>query len=299
MKTRLLGTILLVAALAGVGAAQELDAVVEVNVDRLPNKHKDILSKFGDDVERYLNESRFTGEPWNYERINCSFAIIFQSGGDDLQYSAQVVVRSSRKIYQSDKYSPMLAVNDGGWSFQFERNQTFYFSPNQFSPLESFLDYYAYLIIALELDSWDPLAGGSFYQAANQIATQGNSSSYSTGWESVTGKYNRLDMAANALSETYRPFREAIADYHYGLDMIIYKGDRAGGQKYMASLVETLYDIRSRIDMRSVFVKSFFDAKYVEIADYLSDYPDESIFEKLKKIDPQHIGAYNEVLDAR
>ncbi|MBD3408981.1 MAG: DUF4835 family protein [Ignavibacteriales bacterium] len=299
MITRLLATVAAVATLVGVGAAQELDAVVEVNVDRLQNKHKDIVAEFASDVQRYLNESRFTGEPWNYEPINCSFAIIFQSGNDDLQYSAQVIVRSSRKIYQSDKYSPMLAVNDGGWSFPYERNQTLYFSPNRFAPIESFLDYYANMIIALELDSWDPLAGGPFYQAANQIATQGNSSSYSSGWESVTGKYNRLDMASNAISETYRPFREAIADYHYGLDMIIYKGDRAGGQKYMASLVETLYDMRSRIDMRSVFVKAFFDAKYVEIADYLSDYPDASIFEKLKKIDPQHIGKYNEVLDAR
>ena len=48
--------------------------------------------------------------------------------------------------------------------------------------------------------------------------------------------------------------------------------------------------------IKSVFVKSFFDAKYSEIIDYLRAYPDDSIFTKLKQVDPSHAGKYNELL---
>ena len=45
--------------------------------------------------------------------------------------------------------------------------------------------------------------------------------------------------------------------------------------------------------INSVFVKSFFDAKYNEIIDQLKFFGDESIFTKLKKIDPSHAGKYS------
>jgi Mg/Co/Ni transporter MgtE len=46
----------------------------------------------------------------------------------------------------------------------------------------------------------------------------------------------------------------------------------------------------------SVILKQFSDSKYGEIIELLRDYPDHTIFERLKKIDPQHAAKYDEVL---
>ena len=46
----------------------------------------------------------------------------------------------------------------------------------------------------------------------------------------------------------------------------------------------------------SVILKQFSDSKYGEIIELLRDYPDRTIFERLKKIDPQHAAKYDELL---
>jgi len=43
----------------------------------------------------------------------------------------------------------------------------------------------------------------------------------------------------------------------------------------------------------SVYVRTFFDAKFGEIADLLKLYPDTEIYSKLKKIDPPHTAKYD------
>ncbi len=46
----------------------------------------------------------------------------------------------------------------------------------------------------------------------------------------------------------------------------------------------------------SVYVRTFFDAKFGEIVDLLKFYPDSEIFSKLKKIDPPHTAKYDAVM---
>jgi len=42
-----------------------------------------------------------------------------------------------------------------------------------------------------------------------------------------------------------------------------------------------------------VLIQTFFKAKYGEITDHLKDYPDKTVFTKLKQIDPSHAGRYD------
>jgi hypothetical protein len=52
--------------------------------------------------------------------------------------------------------------------------------------------------------------------------------------------------------------------------------------------------LRSKIDINSVLIKVFFDAKSGEIIENLKTYPDKSVFKKLRKIDPSHGLKYDE-----
>ncbi len=275
--------------------AQELNCKVVVNYDNLPAKNKDLLQDFGSAVENYMNSNRFSGDDWQWAKVNCTLNIFFTSASSDIKYSAQIVVTSQRQIYKTDNYSLMLSINDNNWNFNYEKGQPLYQSLNSFDPLTSLLDYYALVIIGFDMDSWQELGGTPYFSKAFEIVNMGASSRFSTGWQKSSSSYSRPGLVGDLLNEKYRPFREAFYQYYYGVDY--FKQDKAEAQKKIADLVNTLYQMKEKMDLNSVLIKTFFDAKNGEIVEYLKDYPDKSIFEKLIKIDPAHTSKYRAVLD--
>ena len=170
--------IILLIFLTGTSIAQELNARVTVNYEQLNTQSKEKLQTFGRDVQDYLNNNKFAGDGWEGEPINCNFSIFFTSG-DENSYSAQVVITSQRPVYNSENSTLMLLVQDGSWNFNYEQNQTFYFNPRDFDPLFSFLDYYAYVILGFDMDSYVPQGGTEYFNRASEIAIFGSNSAYS------------------------------------------------------------------------------------------------------------------------
>jgi len=274
--------------------AQELQATVTVQYENLPVINKESLVNFAQTVQDYLNSNRFSGATWNNPKIKCTFTIFFLSAADETSYLAQVFVGSQRPVYNSTKNSPMLTILDNNWSFNYEKNQALYFNPLVNNSITSFLDYYAFLILGMDNDSWEQMSGTPFFSKALDIVYISLSSKNSKGWDKSSGTYNRRDVVEDILNERYRPFREAISEYHYGIDL--FEVNKNNGQKKIVSLINVLQALKSKIDLRSIFIKVFFDAKYQEIIEYLKDYPDKSIFKSLKEIDPPHAGKYDEII---
>lgn len=275
--------------------AQELKARVIVNYEQLPTSGKERLVDFQNAVEEYLNSSKFTD--LEYEQpIQCSFSIFFVSAVSETQYSAQVVITSQRPIYNSQKNTLMLRIQDAKWDFEYERNQTLYFNQSDFNSLTSFLDFYAYLIIAFDMDSYELLGGSDYFNRALEITVLGGSNRYSKGWSLDNSSYNRRKIVQEVLSPTFQSFREDYFNYHYnGLDLLA--ENRTAAIKNIAKLVEDLGEIKDKIDPRSVLMKVFFDAKHRELADILKDYPDEEIYNTLVKIDPAHLSYYRNTFE--
>lgn len=274
--------------------AQELDATVTVNYEKLPVINKESLVGFQNVISDYLNSTRFTGSNWDNPKIKCTFNIFFLSAGDEINYNAQVFIGSQREVYKSDKFSPVVTILDNNWAFTYEKNQSLYYNPSVFESIVSFLDYYAYIIIGMDADSWEVLGGTPYFTKAFEIALLGSNSRYSKGWERAGSSFSRRDLADDILSEKYRKLREGIADYYYGIDF--YQVNKKGGQDKIAGFIKSIESIKSKIDIKSVFVKTFFDAKYAEIVDYMKDYEDKNIFKILKSIDPPHASKYDEML---
>jgi hypothetical protein len=205
------------------------------------------------------------------------------------------VVVSQRPVYNSDRLSPVLTVNDNTWSFNYERGQSLY-TQSTFDPITSFLDYYANIIIGLDWDTYEVSGGTPFFSKAFDIVNLGNRSGFAAGWQQASSTtFSRWSLVEDLLNDRYRLFREAFYNYHYnGLD--IFNEDRSLALDNIAGLINTLEQIRGNIDLNSVLLKSFFDAKYGEIADYLKFYKDKNIFQTLKRIDPRHASKYDEVL---
>jgi hypothetical protein len=277
---------------SAISFAQELKCRVEVNFESLPVNNRELLVDFASVIESYMNTTRFTAESWDGAKIDCSMSIFFTSAGSDVNYSAQVVIVSQRPIYQSTRSSPILTINDGQWSFVYEKGQAMYSGQSTYDPITSFLDFYAMMIIGFDWDTWEEFGGNRYYQRAQDIVNLGASSQFSNGWLSSSSSYSRWGLVNEILAEKYARFRSSIFDYHYGVD--IYGQNPQLGQQKIVSLIDMLYGMfELEGGINSVFIKTFFDGKHGEIVDALKGYPDSSIYTKLKKIDPPHSASYN------
>ena len=274
--------------------AQELDATVAVNAVNLSSTGKERTANFAQDIQNYLNNTRFSGSDWNYDKIKCSFNIFFTTSSGDNQYSAQVNVTSLRQVEHSDSPTILLNVIDNTWQFEYIPGQSMYFSQD-YDPLTDFLDFYAFVIIGLNEDSYSELGGSPYFSQAYNQAVFDASYSNSTGWEATTSSYNRRSLIEDLVSEKYRPFREDFFYYHYdGLDLLTTKKDVA--IKNIVKLIKDLETLKAKVGITGVLIKTFFDAKSGEIISCLKDYPDKTIFVALKKIDPPHTSKYDDAM---
>lgn len=286
--------ILLILVLSSVTFSQELNCTVTVNMDNIPNSSRDLLSGFKQAVSDYMNKTRFTNQDWQGSKISCGLSIFFLSASNDINYTAQVVVTSQRPVYNSDKNSLVLSINDNTWSFTYQNGQAFQPNQSTFDPVTSFLDYYANIIIGFDVDSWEEYGGTPYFSKAVNLTNLASTSSFSKGWVRSSGSYSRAALVEDLLNDKYRPFREAFYQYYYGIDYcVVNKGKGVG---YIVKAINLIYSMKDQIDFSNVLLKTFFDAKSGEIAEYLKDYPDKNIFTILKKIDPSHTAKYDALM---
>ena len=272
--------------------SQELNCNVIVNNQNVPVKNRELLIDFKNVVENYMNTTRFTNVNWDGDKIDCSLNIFFTSAGSDVDYGAQIVVVSQRPVYQSTRNSALLTINDSEWSFKYEVGQSMYTNFDDFDPLTSLLDFYALIIIGFDMDTWEEFGGTPYFTKAFDIVNLASTSNYKTGWLPNNQIYSRWGLVSDAQYEKYAAFRSAIFDYHYGID--IYAQNKEVGQAKIVELIDVIYDLYERTGIvKSVLIQTFFNAKYGEITDHLKDYPDKTVFTKLKQIDPSHAGRYD------
>ncbi|HEX9253072.1 MAG TPA: DUF4835 family protein [Ignavibacteriaceae bacterium] len=271
---------------------QELNCRVTVNYEGLSVENRERLIDFSGVIESYMNSTQFTGQAWKGQKIDCSLTIFFTSAaGDD--YSAQVVVVSTRPVFRSTRQSPMLTISDPTWSFRYVQNQAMYANQSTFDPITTFLDFYANIIIGFDWETWAELGGTPYFNKAFNLLNLSVGSTYKKGWEQSSAAYSRWGLCQDLLNDNYRAFREAFYVYHHGVDEIQLR--KKDGQDKIAAIVSVFEDMQKKRGINSVLVKLFFDTKYGEIIELLKDYPDNMIFSRLKKVDPPHSAKYEEM----
>ena len=189
-----------------------------------------------------------------------------------------------------------MRVQDKNWQFTYERNQALYFNQGTFDALSSMLDYYAYLIIGFDADSYEKFGGSPYFAKAFDLAILGANSRFSDGWSAIGASYSKRGLVEDLSNAKFEKFRKNYFDYHYnGLDIL--KDDPQNAIDNLNKLVNDIYDNYEKMT-RSVLLRVFFEAKAGEIVDNFGKVANKEVFEKLKIIDPAHITKYNEVLDA-
>ena len=265
-------------------------------MEQIPSASRDYLKDFERAVEQYLNTYRWTNEDLGGEKIQCSMEIFFLSATDN-RYTAQVFVGSRRPIYhgndKTERETIILRVLDENWEFEYSPTRPFYHDEFQFDPMADFLDYYAYMVIGLDLETYVELSGAPYFQKALNICNQASGTSYSSNWQSQSVNYSRFSMVDELTNLKYQAFRYAFHKYHFeGIDLI--STDAVKGLNAMLEAIESIAELKQKQNPRSIVVKAFFDTKYQEIAETFLRFPDRSVYGRLAGADPNHQITYQE-----
>lgn len=278
---------------------QELDPTVDVNMDKLTIDVRDRLVSFKQEITDYLTRTRFTnedivndvrGKPY---KIKCNFIFNFTAVTGFDSYEAQVVVIVQRNIYKTQNLSPLLRIKDDNWAFNYTRGQAFYHDDLKFNSLTSFLDYYAYMIIGADDDSWELELGTKRFQKAMDVVNLATTSSSTKGWaDNTTTRASRNTYPLELLNSRFDDYRKGVWIYHFaGIDSIQYNKRQA--LERVAQAIELIGKTKKN-EVRAFTIKQFFEAKYLEIATVLVDYYDKTIYRRLSEMDPDHTLTYDE-----
>ena len=273
--------------------AQEFDCEVSINTQQLSNTARDNLSDFVQQVKNYVNNYKWTKEDFGTDRLKCTFEIHFQGSQGENHFTAQLFVGSQRPIHKLNKSTAVLRLKDDSWEFDYVRFQPLQHESFQFDPLVSLIDYYCYIILGYDFDTWGASEGTPYFEKAIDIVNKARSAGNAgQGWNIASeNTYSRGQLVDELLNSKFRPFREAAYRYHYwGLDQLYKKTEKP--KKTMLTALESIGNLIQKINQRSLIVKTFFDTKAPEIADTFVDFPEADVFQKLITIDPAHKQAY-------
>ncbi|MGB2228192.1 MAG: DUF4835 family protein [Flavobacteriales bacterium] len=280
------------------GRAQELNCTVTVIAPQISNVDVSRFDALEDGIREFMNGRRWTNDNFEFEeRIECTLQLTVSEAIGSTVFKGSMQVQSSRPVFNSDYNTPVLLVNDGDIQFEWLDNSTILFNPGQHRDnLSSLLAYYAYMILGMDYDTFS-LEGGTphFLQAQAIVANAQNAGE--RGWKASQGKQNRYWLVENHLSQTFRPVRICLYNYHRkGLDVLFQ--DIEGGR---LTIAESLIDMRStnRIRPGSYNIQVFFLSKSDEIINIFSPAPDAErgrLLPILKQLDPGNIQSYDQNL---
>ena len=266
-----------------------VDCTVQVNVDAVPTTHKDLLVNFADDVRAYLVNYNWGGGDAS-EKVKCTIDVFFKSVSGDNQYVAQVFIGSKRPRFMTDQHTAVVRLMDESWEFTYVKDRPINHSPRAFSDLASFLDFYMFLIMGYDYDTYDELSGTQNLQKAFLVANLGMSSGQKS-WQRSTTTFSRTQLVADLLEPKFEPVRRASWIYHYcGIDSLSLTPSRA--QENMLAALEMIGRVRKTVDPRNLAFRAFFDAKHMELAEVFRTYPDASVYDTLARIDPGNQTSY-------
>ncbi|MDD8017395.1 MAG: DUF4835 family protein, partial [Bacteroidota bacterium] len=197
----------------------------------------------------------------------------------------------------STKNTPMVRIFDDKWEFTYVKGQALIRNETQYDPLTDFIDFYMYLIVGFDYDSYEMGTGTPFFQKCYTMCNQAPSNA--KGWDRGTGStYSKTALMEDLLNPKNQPFREGFYLYHFkGLDLLATKPDI--GYANMVKLIQNISDLKKNSNPRSILFRTFFETKYGELADAFKKYDDQSVYKLLVSVDQAHQSAYDEAVKNR
>lgn len=275
--------------------AQEFNCEVSINDEQISNASFNYKDEIQNRIRDYLNEFRWTEVTFlEEERIKCSIQIFLESTNSNFDFSGRIVFNARRPIYNTISETNTLILSDNLLQFNYPQGKSLIHDELQFDDLTAVLDYYAYLILGFDFDSFSELGGTNYFLKAQRVVDIAQSSN-SLGWtRTANNRRNRSTLIADLINQNYEPLRQAYYMYHRrGLDVFLANNDRA-----YDNMIEALTLIRDnkRRSTSNYVYDVFFDTKSKEIASFFGEAPQNirlDAYNILSETDQGHLSDYS------
>ncbi len=242
-----------------------------------------------------MNDQNWTDDQFRpFEQIACSMQIVILEAVSLSEFRSRLIVTTRRPIYGTSQSTVVVRINDAEWQFEYGRGNSLKYDLQQYDSLTSVLDFYAYVMLGYDYDTFSKLGGTPHFETARQVADEAKSSD-DPGWSSVSTQRNRRQLISDLLAQRHRPLREAYYQYHLnGLDQFV--EEPKGARKEVLKVVENLQTLSQNVSS-SYPLDLFFSAKYQEITAIFSEGDlSNQAYNLLTQIDPSHSTEYNELV---
>jgi len=261
--------------------AQTVNATVKVQISRLQEQDKQLLAGMAQQLEEYINSYQWSDDNQDIV-IPCQINFIIETvtnRGSDRVFRTQFLISSPSGENFYDKNG----------EFIYQRGQSMSHQRAIYDPLLQLVDYYIYMVIAGELDTYILLGGTPFYNQALQIANQGMVSIYPSGWRA------RLEEVKLITDGDHVPLRQAKYYYYEGLYYIEAEPNVEEARKLAKTVVDLLEQVYQKRP-NSKALKRFFDAHYQEFCSLFKYDEDKFNVRRLIRIDDRHRESYEKCL---
>ena len=229
IRFRFLLTVCLLALLPLGSWSQELLVNVSIDDSRIQSD-KSVFDDMQQNISRYLNFQKWGKDEFEAkERIRCNLQIVVQDRPAPDQFSCIANLQVYRPVYNTTYETLILNISDANFSFRYVPFQQMTYVDNTFNDnLTALLNFYAFLILGMDYDSFGPEAGMPYFRKAQETVNLASSGAAGRkGWRSGEDNRNRYWLIENIMNSSYKAFHTVIYKYHrQGMDQMESPGNR-------------------------------------------------------------------------
>lgn len=250
-------------------SAQELNCAVEINSEQIQGSNKEVFTTLQQAIAEYMNTNKWTdAQFYANEKIECKLYFTIKSYDENNVMSGDLQIQAIRPVYNSSYTTTLFNFKDTKVDFTYALNEPLIFSENTMeSNLTAILNFYAYMILAFDFDSFSPRGGDLYYEKAAAVVRLAQSSGES-GWKAFEDTKNRSAVLSAYQDNSTSAIRDILYQYHRkGLDEMVLSPNK--GRTVITNSLEQLKKIYDTAPM-SVCLSIFKDSKLDELVNVYS-----------------------------
>ena len=280
------------------GDDTELNCEFDVNFEKITNGSKDVFNELKEKVNEYMNNTKWGNAKFmTNERIYCKLLLTLSKWDPSTgAMEGDLQIQSQRPVYNSTYTTALINFKDPKVNFTFETGQQLVFSEMEMEDnLTAILNFWAFMIIGMDFDSFELNGGAPYYERAAQVVrlAQGTGES---GWKAFEDNTNRSAVLSAFTDKQTEPIHQLLYDYHrMGLDQMVVTVDK--GRSAITHSLENLGKIYDVAPL-SVCLSMFKDAKLDELINVYSKAnatEKEAVYEMLYQVYPSETNRLEQI----
>ncbi len=247
--------------------AQELNCSVEVNASSI-SENEQVFETLQEAINEYMNTTKFTTAQFSpNEKIECRLFLTVTEYTDDV-VKGDLQIQATRPVYNSSYTTTLINFKDNKIEFAYRPYEPLVFSETTMeSNLTAILNFYSYLILAVDFDSFSPRGGQPYFDRLETIVQLAQSSG-ETGWKAFEDNKNRSAVLSAFTNPNTEGIRDMLYNYHRkGLDEMAISPDK--GRATITTALDALRKVH-QTDPMSVAISMWRDAKLDELINVYS-----------------------------